>query len=66
MVDSVTGTTPDPSAGVNTESGGDFNAALGDLQATFETAQVNSARLREVGVEEGSELAAAKKQPTPV
>lgn len=53
-------------AGGSTDASGGFNKAIADLEASFETAQVNSARLRKVGIDEGSILAADKKQATPV
>lgn len=53
-------------AGEATSAAGGFNKAIADLEASFETAQVNSARLRKVGIDEGSILAADKKQATPV
>lgn len=57
----------DPGAkGAAAEGGADFNAAIADLTAAFEMAQANSAKLREVGIIEGSILAADKKQATPV
>ncbi len=67
MADPVGAPAPqaDPATG-STESGAGFNKAIADLEASFETAQVNSARLRKVGIDEGSILAADKKQATPV
>ena len=64
-----TGITPDTAkadAGSATDSSGGFNQAIADLKESFEIAQKNSALLRKVGIEEGSILAADKKQATPV